>query len=83
VKTFIIREVRKDEKAETFEVTTKYQFASIEALIHHLEANNNTLWSGEYAIEGEGRQQFKRFRSSQERPKAISPPLLDGEEGDI
>ena len=77
MRTFLIREVRQNEKAETFEVITKVRFASLAALIRYLEANNNTLWNGTATLEGEGKT--KKIHTKKPSP----PPLLLGEGSDI
>ena len=82
MKTFIIKEVRTNEKNEAFEVRTKMRFESIEALIRHLKASSNTLWDGCCAIQEEGNARETRHRFKKEARKTISTSLPYGEEYD-
>ena len=62
MKTFIINEVRFNEKNEAFEVETKVQFESIDVLLRYLRDNPKTLWNGKYAIKEEKTNWIARKR---------------------
>ncbi len=55
MKTFVINELRHNEKGEAFEVKTKVECASIEALIKYLQSNPKILWNGKYAVQQDKR----------------------------
>lgn len=67
MKTFIIKEVRKNEKDEAFEVRTKMQFESLEHLIKHLKTASNTLYNGCCAIQEEGDARETRYKAKKKR----------------
>jgi hypothetical protein len=49
-KTFIITELRENEKGEKFEVETKIQCDSLKALIDYLAENKHVTWGGKLGI---------------------------------
>ncbi len=53
MRTYIIKELRKNEKGETFEVETKMECPSLKALIQTLETKPNIVWGNNYAIKEE------------------------------
>lgn len=83
MKTFIIKELRRNEKGEAFEVKTKVQFRSIGDAIKYLEDNPVTLWNGKYAIEEEGHERRRTWRTREMQKAQIRTSGLNGEEGDI
>jgi len=81
VRTFIINEVRFNEKGEAFEVRSKMQFASIDILLRHLRDNPRTLWNGEFAIQEEGTTRVRKYKGFHTRTKETqSTSLPYGEE---
>ncbi len=77
MRTFIITEVRENEKGQAFEVKSKVQFQSLERLLEHLKGNKNLLWGGNYKI----REDYEQATTQKPQRRAgISLHFVDGED---
>jgi hypothetical protein len=82
MKTFIINEVRFNEKDEAFEVKTKMQFESIDLLLRYLNDNTRILWNGTCAIQDEEGRIIRRYRGIQSRrAQSKELPYAEGTNG--
>ena len=67
MKTFLITELRENEKGETFEVKTKIACHSLYDLIHYLKANPKILWNGQGAIKEDGKTRVTKYRDRRQK----------------
>jgi len=66
-KTFLITELRKNEQGQPFEVQTKIECISLDALIRYLKENPKILWNGNCAIKEDGKTRITQFKSKDRR----------------
>lgn len=79
MKTFIITELRENNKGEKFEVTTKIECKSLAGLVEYLKNNPRVLWNGKGWIKEDVKRRGKL--DIRQKPKEnVRAPLLDGEE---